>query len=84
MKFLVRVICFAPMSLRNASRQLLLLDKDMDAMYLSDKKNGIEREDDHEELEVLLESFSKQVEEIVNEAENIEVSTCIPWYSCVG
>ena len=49
----------------------------MDAMYLSDKKNGLEREDDHEELEVLLESFSKQVEEIVNEAENIEVSTCI-------
>jgi len=27
---------------------------------------------DHEELEVLLESFSKQVEEIVNEAENIQ------------
>ena len=45
----------------------------MDAMYLSDKKHGVERED-HEELEVLLESFSKQVEEIVNEAENIEVT----------
>lgn len=43
-------------------------------MYLTDKKNGIERVDDHEELEVLLESFSKQVEEIVNEAENIEAS----------
>lgn len=48
-------------------------DEDMVAMHLSDKKNGIERED-HEELEVLLESFSKQVEEIVNEAENIEVT----------
>ena len=49
-------------------------DDDLIAMYLTDKKNGIERElDDHEELEVLLESFSKQVEEIVNEAENIEV-----------
>lgn len=46
-------------------------------MYLTDKKNGVERTDDHEELEVLLESFSKQVEEIVNEAENIEVR--IPW-----
>jgi magnesium transporter len=46
----------------------------MDAMYLSDKKNGIDREShDHEELEVLLESFSKQYEEIVNESENIEV-----------
>jgi magnesium transporter len=43
-------------------------------MYLTDKKNNIIRElDDHEDLEVLLESFSKQVEEIVNEAENIEV-----------
>jgi len=45
-------------------------------MYLTDNRNGIIRElDDHEELEVLLESFSKQVEEIVNEAENIDV-TC--------
>ena len=44
-------------------------------MYLSDKKNGTPRKpDDHEELEVLLESFAKQVEEIVNEAENIQVS----------
>ncbi|KAF8970435.1 hypothetical protein BDZ97DRAFT_1791375 [Flammula alnicola] len=51
--------------------EVLSQDEDMDAMYLSDKKNGVERED-HEELEVLLESFSKQVEEIVNEAENIE------------
>jgi multimeric flavodoxin WrbA len=45
-------------------------------MYLTDKKNNIIRElDDHEDLEVLLESFSKQVEEIVNEAENIEVKS---------
>jgi len=44
-------------------------------MYLTDKKNNVRREaQDHEELEVLLESFSKQVEEIVNEAQNIEVS----------
>lgn len=43
-------------------------------MYLTDKKNDVLRDlDDHEDLEVLLESFSKQVEEIVNEAENIEV-----------
>ena len=45
-------------------------------MYLTDKKNGLRRPlNDHDELEVLLESFSKQVEEIVNEAENIQVST---------
>ena len=50
-------------------------DDDLAAMYLSDKKNGVPRNpDDHEELEVLLESFAKQVEEIVNEAENIQVS----------
>lgn len=44
-------------------------------MYLTDKANGNPRSPkDHEELEVLLESFSKQVEEIVNETENISVS----------
>lgn len=49
-------------------------DDDLVAMYLTDKKNGIlHNKDDHEELEVLLESFSKQVEEIVNEAETIQV-----------
>jgi magnesium transporter len=47
-------------------------------MYLSDKLNNVPREfHDHEDLELLLESFSKQVEEIVNEAENIEVP-CSP------
>ena len=56
-------------------------DEDMNAMYLTDKKNGQKREiQDHEELEVLLESFSKQVEEIVNEVGVIEVCTkqCLP------
>lgn len=43
-------------------------------MYLTDKRNGHPRAlQDHEEVEVLLESFSKQVEEIVNEADNMEV-----------
>lgn len=43
-------------------------------MYLTDKMNGKPRQlTDHEELEVLLESFSKQVEEIVNESETISV-----------
>lgn len=49
-------------------------------MYLTDKRNGVPRQlDDHEDLEVLLESFSKQVEEIVNEAENIQVSYNCAW-----
>lgn len=48
----------------------------MNAMYLTDKLNNVPRAiHDHEDLELLLESFSKQVEEIVNEAENIEVTS---------
>ncbi|KAF9450228.1 cora-domain-containing protein [Macrolepiota fuliginosa MF-IS2] len=54
-----------------ALEEVLAQDEDLNAMYLSDRKNNIEPHD-HEELELLLESFSKQVEEIVNEAENIE------------
>ncbi|KAJ7863838.1 cora-domain-containing protein [Mycena olivaceomarginata] len=58
-----------------ALEEVLGQDDDLTAMYLTDKKNNIIRElDDHEDLEVLLESFSKQVEEIVNEAENIETN----------
>ena len=45
-------------------------------MYLSDKKAGKPRQlADHEDLEVLLESFSKQVEELVNESETTLVSS---------
>ncbi|KAJ7474531.1 magnesium transporter [Mycena galericulata] len=58
-----------------ALEEVLGQDDDLTAMYLTDKKNDFVREvDDHEDLEVLLESFSKQVEEIVNEAENIETN----------
>lgn len=42
-------------------------------MYLSNRRGDLE-ESDHDELELLLESFSKQVEEIVTEAESIEVN----------
>jgi len=50
--------------------EVLEQDEDLAAMYLSDKKAGKPRQKaDHDELEVLLESFSKQVEEIVNESE---------------
>ncbi|RDX46181.1 Mg2+ transporter protein cora-like protein [Lentinus brumalis] len=53
--------------------EVLEQDDDLAAMYLTDKKNGVPRKlDDHEDVEVLLESFAKQVEEIVNEAENIQ------------
>jgi len=41
-------------------------------MYLTDRKNDVVRQlSDHEELEILFETFSKQVEELVNEADNI-------------
>ncbi|KAJ1302281.1 hypothetical protein OPQ81_001099 [Rhizoctonia solani] len=54
-----------------ALEEVLQQDEDMNNMYLTDKKLGVERKlEDHDELEVLLESFDKQVEEIVNEAEN--------------
>ncbi|GLB39095.1 putative transporter [Lyophyllum shimeji] len=56
-----------------ALEEVLGQDDDLNAMYLTDKKNNIVREgQDHEELELLLESFAKQVEEIVNEAESIQ------------
>lgn len=49
-------------------------DEDLVAMYLTDRKNGVQREpSDHQELEVLLESFAKQVEEIVNETDTTQV-----------
>ncbi|KZT00669.1 Mg2+ transporter protein cora-like protein [Laetiporus sulphureus 93-53] len=58
---------------QEALEEVLEQDEDLAAMYLSDKKNGTPRApSDHEELEVLLESFAKQVEEIVNEAESIQ------------
>lgn len=52
-------------------------DEDLNAMYLTE--DPIREEDDHSELEVLLESFSKQVEEIVNEAENTQASSSSCW-----
>lgn len=56
-----------------ALEEVLEQDEDMNAMYLTDKVAGVERDThEHEEIEILLESFAKQVEEIVNEAETIE------------
>ncbi|KAF5341532.1 hypothetical protein D9758_012591 [Tetrapyrgos nigripes] len=57
-----------------ALEEILRQDDDLDGMYLSDKKNGIEKNGEHEDLEVLLEGYEKQVEEIVNEVGNIETN----------
>lgn len=44
-------------------------------MYLTAKKNGAPRDaQDHEEIELLLESFSKQCEEIVSEVEGLSAN----------
>ncbi|KZV73939.1 Mg2+ transporter protein cora-like protein [Peniophora sp. CONT] len=55
---------------QEALEEILENDEDLNDMYLTE--DPAHEQDDHSELEVLLESFSKQVEEIVNEAENTQ------------
>lgn len=55
-------------SIKSAFDQLLESDEDLSAMYITDRLNGRPRAlHDHAQLELLLESFTKQVEEIVSE-----------------
>ncbi|KAF1916934.1 hypothetical protein BDU57DRAFT_517354 [Ampelomyces quisqualis] len=57
---------------RNALEELLEADDDLSAMYLTEKAGGKEREDDdHTEVEMLLESYHKVADEIVQAAENL-------------
>ncbi|KAL1605434.1 magnesium ion transporter [Paraconiothyrium brasiliense] len=57
---------------RDALSELLDADDDLSAMYLSEKAEGVEREeDDHTEVEMLLESYHKVADEIVQAAENL-------------
>lgn len=57
---------------RDAIDELLEADDDLAAMYLSAKKNGEERsEDDHTEVEMLLESYDKVCDEIVQVSGNL-------------
>ena len=57
---------------RDAINDLLEADDDLAAMYLTEKKAGIERsEDDHEEVEMLLESYHKICDEIVEISGNL-------------
>jgi magnesium transporter len=57
---------------RNALEELLEADDDLSAMYLSEKAEGKTREDDdHTEVEMLLESYHKVADEIVQSAENL-------------
>ncbi|SMQ49898.1 unnamed protein product [Zymoseptoria tritici ST99CH_1A5] len=57
---------------RDAIEDLLEADDDLAAMYLTEKAQGTEREDEnHEEVELLLESYHKVADEIVQVSSNL-------------
>ncbi|KAI0203299.1 cora-domain-containing protein [Astrocystis sublimbata] len=57
---------------RDAIEELLEADDDLVAMYLTEKSHDITRQlDDHTEVEMLLESYYKLCDEIVQEAQNL-------------
>ena len=57
---------------RDAIEDLLEADDDLAAMYLTEKASGSEREEDnHEEVELLLESYHKVADEIVQVSSNL-------------
>ena len=57
---------------RDAIDELLEADDDLSAMYLTEKAKGIERsEEDHTEVEMLLESYHKICDEIVQASGNL-------------
>lgn len=57
---------------RDAIEDLLEADDDLAAMYLSERRKGIVREEsDHQEVEMLLESYHKVCDEIVQASGNL-------------
>ncbi|KAI3340875.1 hypothetical protein F4824DRAFT_449796 [Ustulina deusta] len=57
---------------RDAIDELLEADDDLVAMYLTEKTQDVHRQlDDHTEVEMLLESYYKLCDEIVQEAQNL-------------
>ncbi|KAK3900185.1 hypothetical protein C8A05DRAFT_17482 [Staphylotrichum tortipilum] len=57
---------------RDAIEELLEADDDLAAMYLTEKMHDLVRgEDDHTEVELLLESYNKICDEVVQEASNL-------------
>lgn len=66
---------YTSQSITRADLTSLDSDDDLADMYLTAKLDGKPRDSsEHEEIELLLESFSKQVEEIVSEVDNLAVS----------
>ncbi len=57
---------------RDAIEELLEADDDLSAMYLTEKAHDLVRgEDDHTEVEMLLESYNKVCDEVFQEASNL-------------
>ena len=51
---------------------MYLLDEDLAGMYLTEKSRGKQRDvDQHDEVELLLEAYVKQVDGIVQEADQL-------------
>jgi magnesium transporter len=60
---------------RDAIDDLLEADDDLATMYLTERANGVQREeDDHQEVEMLLESYHKVCDEIVQASGNLVTS----------
>ncbi|KAL1882072.1 hypothetical protein VTK73DRAFT_2481 [Phialemonium thermophilum] len=60
---------------RDAIEELLEADDDLSAMYLTEKAHDIYRaDDDHTEIEMLLESYHKICDEVAQEAGNLVTS----------
>ncbi|QSL66588.1 hypothetical protein MERGE_000970 [Pneumocystis wakefieldiae] len=58
--------------IRNALNEILDQDEDLAAMYLTEKHQGKTRpHDQHDEIELLLESYLKQTDEIVQSVNNL-------------
>ncbi|KAG5437733.1 hypothetical protein PCANB_000446 [Pneumocystis canis] len=58
--------------IRNALNEILDQDEDLAAMYLTEKQQGkIRPHDQHDEIELLLESYLKQTDEIVQSVNNL-------------
>lgn len=57
---------------RDAIEELLEADDDLSAMYLTEKTHDIYRpEDDHTEIEMLLEAYDRVCDEVAQEASNL-------------
>ncbi|KAJ1962340.1 magnesium ion transporter [Dipsacomyces acuminosporus] len=60
------------LNIRDAIEEVLEQDEDLAGMYLTQKLNGAMRAiNDHEEVELMMETYLKQVEEIVNHVESV-------------